>query len=302
LWFLWQDQHEGFCTNPADYVLMLGDVLAVVTPNMIVLEAISRELSEENTGVRHEVSPAKRKGGGPTIHIGLTSGLTDTPKMSPQYGREGDPDLEGIALQELPAPATSEPPTPMPPLASPRGGGAADSEDNPGIPPAESDSAVAGRIAGLRTFCADSYGGDMGLMLTDLGAALGVDVPQVQAMARSPSAANLAPSGSNPEEQHVLVCGWSPNLQYITRLLLPERIHITILCSTVPTDAQMQALTLGLENGDTHLHYVQGNPTQLASVRAAKVCPKHRTRSILLCKNRMCQVGEKSAPSPNPNP
>ena len=174
----------------------------------------------------------------------------------------------------------------------------------------------------LSSFCADSYGGNLELLLQDVQEAMGrsrqgslyqtppgtpslgptsthenrTDSNTLSSSGRDPRApprlvsplfarssrpplpspgferSYEAPSTSDEGQSiHVLVCGWNTSLQYIMRLLLPERIHVTLLCNEALSDMQVNQLRQGLENGATHLHYLRGNPTQLSALHCAGI-------------------------------
>ena len=60
---------------------------------------------------------------------------------------------------------------------------------------------------------------------------------------------------------------------------------MTILCPNVPSAAQMAALTKGLAHAETHLHHVEGHPTQISALKAARVHEMHAV--IMLAKDKI---------------
>jgi len=146
------------------------------------------------------------------------------------------------------------------------------------------DMQMTRRIGHLQTYCEQQYSGDMELMFSDLGAALGIEIGGL----KRPSSAVKAPYQELKDEgrdKHVLICGWSASLQYITRLLLPERIHVTILSKSLPSELEKESLRQGLEHSQTHLHFMIGNPTQSTSLKDAEITRKDAV--IMLAKEKV---------------
>jgi len=293
-----EDGDSGFCTNPTAYTVQSGDQFAVISCNMMILERITRELNGAKTGRAEsaDISPAAVSSNPRAANRNPPAGRSrlvsdgtwlDTPPVGPMQSPTVGPDEVSIEL--VPPRRTAA--LCLDAATQQRMAYEADPESTH----RSSSGGDPRRLPALGTFCEEHYGGDMQAMLRDVSDATGIPLGPCDSLMSTP-ADDDEPSRLPPEGEavkHVLLCGWSDSLQYITRLLLPEAIHVTILCPQVPSATQMASLRQGLANGETHLHHIEGNSTQISALKKARVHEKQAV--IMLGKEKIGKASGQTA-------